>query len=254
MPTPLLNPPPWLRAAAAETSWIHRKAGSADDGLSADGADVTATSPPPSLSASRTVSSGSLEAEGSAMPKRVRTPSAGSLDSRLATAAFFGDEAAMKAALEAGANVNAVDTAHGGMTALSWTASKGAVECCRMLLEYGANTELKNKDEWTALHWAAHGRQPVIVEMLLARGADPSATNRVGRTPASMTENTAIREMLLQNQRGGACPAHAPSGQRPATSVARRTPKAHPPLTCSQALCPALRRRGGFRETLATTF
>jgi ankyrin repeat protein len=76
-------------------------------------------------------------------------------------------------------------------TALHWAAWKGHVELAGLLLDHGADIQAHNENgHWgtTPLHAAAHGNQAKVVELLLARGADVNAQRAIGTgTPLGET-------------------------------------------------------------------
>ena len=74
------------------------------------------------------------------------------------------------------------------MTYVLITASKeGDVEYLKLLLEGGADPNVQDEHEWTALHWAAFKREGECVDLLLKYGADPNARNKHGETAFRMT-------------------------------------------------------------------
>ncbi|KAJ3499541.1 hypothetical protein NLG97_g247 [Lecanicillium saksenae] len=75
------------------------------------------------------------------------------------------------ALLEDGADINAIDEI-GGMTALTHAAWLGAEDMVSLLLEHGANINLRDRDDRTALHWATEGTYAGLVEILLDHGAE----------------------------------------------------------------------------------
>ena len=142
-----------------------------------------------------------------------------------------GDLAGVKAAIAAGANVNAKynygDTpiyvatvknhpdvaklllAHGanpnakdakiGKTALHLAAQLGHADIVKLLLAYGANVNARTKYGDTPLHLAALGH-PKIVKLLLAHRADINAKSTYGRTPlydAAANGHSDIVKLLL---------------------------------------------------------
>ena len=54
----------------------------------------------------------------------------------------------------------------------------------RLLLDHGADVQAHGGWKgWTPLHWAAYRGRDAVVELLLARGADPLAVDEEGRLP-----------------------------------------------------------------------
>jgi ankyrin repeat protein len=95
-------------------------------------------------------------------------------------AAAFGSLEAMKLLVEAGADVNARSAFD--VTALIWGAGDPAK--VRLLLEGGADLKAVTKMRRTALHVAAATvGASESVRLLLARGADPGASDSQGATP-----------------------------------------------------------------------
>jgi ankyrin repeat protein len=82
--------------------------------------------------------------------------------------------------LEGGADVNAVcnniDTA---IILASWRNHKPVVD---LLLKYGANAAIANKEGYTCLHFAVEARSKAMVQVLLDWGASIEA-NDSGETP-----------------------------------------------------------------------
>lgn len=94
-------------------------------------------------------------------------------DAQLLTAAYDGDLAAVRAALEAGANHQSADEQD--TAPLRWAVRAGHQEVVEALLEAGANINQKSATGWTALMEAVCAGNPDLVAFLLARGADPNA-------------------------------------------------------------------------------
>ena len=66
--------------------------------------------------------------------------------------------------------------------ALMSATANGRTESTKLLLDAGANPNIKNRDGWTALMEASgHGRTE-IVKMLLAADANPNVRNELGKT------------------------------------------------------------------------
>lgn len=120
-------------------------------------------------------------------------------DEALSWAARCGAVAAVDALVERGAAVDA--NVYQG-TALTWAATKGRVAVVRRLLELGARVNLpgtfggpRHGVGTTALHHAAESGHLDVIEVLLAAGADRTATDALyGGTPASWAEHNNQRE------------------------------------------------------------
>ncbi len=104
------------------------------------------------------------------------------LDDKLLEAANNGNLAAVTAALEGGANVDARDAGF-GRTALMTASMHSAIPIMRALLDAGARVNLQAVLGETALILAASGRGGQSIELLLARGADPNLADRKKKTP-----------------------------------------------------------------------
>jgi ankyrin repeat protein len=105
---------------------------------------------------------------------------------RLWEAAIAGDTTSIVAAIEAGADVDSLDTrrSRNGRRALNWAALNDRVPALRVLLAHGATLEARNRTGFTALHHAAEAGAADALRLLLAVGADPRAANAAGVSPA----------------------------------------------------------------------
>ena len=101
-------------------------------------------------------------------------------------AAFFGNPEAVSLLIERGAEVDAFGRGWMTGTALHSGVSRLHSEVVRLLLEAGANPDLRQSGGWTPLHAAAMNGDLASVELLLAAGADPAATNDEGRSVADL--------------------------------------------------------------------
>jgi ankyrin repeat protein len=85
--------------------------------------------------------------------------------------------------------------------------NKGDVVQARKLLDGGANVNGRGEDDQTPLHRAAIARNPEMVALLLARGADVKArTKQAGFTALHRTVLTDVPEIVAQLLAGGADP------------------------------------------------
>lgn len=116
------------------------------------------------------------KAEGEAIP---------AAQVQLWKAAVDGDLAAARAALAAGADLNALDTrtTSSGRRALHYAAENDRAEMIRWLVASGADVNLPNKTGFTPLHHAAESGSSAAAEILLELGADPKAELPSGSTP-----------------------------------------------------------------------
>ncbi|MDE0330227.1 MAG: SUMF1/EgtB/PvdO family nonheme iron enzyme [Nitrospinae bacterium] len=109
-----------------------------------------------------------------APPRRTVRPGA------LHRAVLAGNTNGLKAALAAGANVNARDAQ--GWTALMHAVNKGYVLMVGPLLDAKADPDIRASDGATALFMAAVHGHSEIIELLMKAGADPSIEGPKGRT------------------------------------------------------------------------
>lgn len=109
-------------------------------------------------------------------------------------------------ALQAGADIHATDK--NGVTALHHAVRFRSPEAVKFLLEHGARVnQACRRNGSTPLHRAVTqtgapgtaGRSQAakeIIQMLLAAGADPSITNKSGKTPLDYVTDDEIKRLL----------------------------------------------------------
>jgi ankyrin repeat protein len=102
-------------------------------------------------------------------------------DEELLAAAEAFDLNAVKAALEAGADVDA--RGQGGRTALMSASMRSFIQIMEVLLEAGASVDLRGALGETALILAASGRGGESIQLLLGNGADPNLGDRAKKRP-----------------------------------------------------------------------
>lgn len=93
-----------------------------------------------------------------------------------------GNMEATKKLLVHGADVNS-SSAMNKMTSLSFAAIQGREDFLVLLLDHGADLELRNLVGYTALHSACTENQLLCAALLLERGADSESIAADGRTP-----------------------------------------------------------------------
>ena len=96
-------------------------------------------------------------------------------------------------------------------------------ECLRLLLEYGADPNLRNSLERTALEIAILWCLPKIVKLLLLHGADPNLPDKNGQTPLMKSAILGIQDarpiqdkleiIMYLLDSGAAIDAQAPDGK-----------------------------------------
>jgi ankyrin repeat protein len=117
----------------------------------------------------------------------------------LVDAAKAGDVAAVRAAIQKKADVNA--TASDGSTALHWAVHRDALEVVDLLLGAGADPKAANRYGVTPLSLAATNGNARIVERLLRGGADPNTSLPGGETvlmTAARTGDVAVLKALIE--------------------------------------------------------
>jgi ankyrin repeat protein/beta-lactamase regulating signal transducer with metallopeptidase domain len=128
-----------------------------------------------------------LETLGSPLPMTLPEASARWLvagENKLITAVKSGNMDSVRACLpESDVNAHTVM----GWTALMETAKMGNADMTRLLLEQGANMELRSHEGRTALWIAAYYGRSEVINVLLANGADINAKDNNGYTPLVAT-------------------------------------------------------------------
>jgi ankyrin repeat protein len=118
----------------------------------------------------------------------------------------------------------------GGEPALHLAAQFGHADMVGLLLDHGANVNLKNQTRGaTALHIAVYANQPAVAKVLIARKANLEATEMSGATPLTMATQLRRTELVnILTEAGaapakvktyGAAPAQTPSAAGPAKPV-----------------------------------
>ncbi|KHG01708.1 ankrd52 [Gossypium arboreum] len=109
------------------------------------------------------------------------------------SAASIGNLEIMEILLNKGANVNVKND--GGRTALHYAASKGWLKIAELLISHGAVG-------CTPLHRAASTGKSALCELLIEEGAEVDATDRAGQTPlmsAVICQNKEVALLLIRH-------------------------------------------------------
>jgi len=95
---------------------------------------------------------------------------------RLYQAASSGEKERLQSVIKAGTDINV--RGERGYTALHWAAKKNDKKAAQLLIDVGADVELRTcEGGWTPLHIAALHSNKQVAECLIAKGADPDAKN-----------------------------------------------------------------------------
>jgi ankyrin repeat protein len=99
-----------------------------------------------------------------------------------------------------GANVNPQSgAAHMiGTTPLMFASAQGDIEMVKFLIDQQADAKAANASGQTALHFAAQHGHRSVVESLLDANADVNALTREAKTPLNVTQDAAVKILLIQ--------------------------------------------------------
>jgi CubicO group peptidase (beta-lactamase class C family) len=131
----------------------------------------------------------------------------GDAQANLWDAAGDGNLTLVEAALQAGADVNALDTrsSRNGRYALNWAAINDRTDVIRLLLQHGAAIDAANLTGFTALHHAAESGSMGAAKALLDAGADRTLRNDAGETASDVARRKGHADIA---RRGDAAPRH----------------------------------------------
>jgi ankyrin repeat protein len=117
----------------------------------------------------------------------------------LGLAAFFGHPAIVEFLLKNGADVKQAARNAQKVTALHAGASRGGAQIVKMLLDAGADPNVKQERGFVPLHSAAANGDVAVVELLLRHGARADSKADDGKMPADMAaehEHKDLAQML----------------------------------------------------------
>lgn len=104
----------------------------------------------------------------------------------VALAAFFGQPAAVKALIAAGADVNAAAKNPLKVAALHAAVAGGKLEIVRTILEAGGDPNAQQQQGFRPIHEAGTRANRALAELLLNHGADPTLPNDTGKTAVDL--------------------------------------------------------------------
>lgn len=141
----------------------------------------------------------------------------GNAQADLWDAAGDGDDTAIEAALEAGADVNALDTrsSRNGRFALNWAAIRNHSDTIQLLLKHGAAIDARNLSGFTALHHAAESGSTDAARALLAAGADTTLRSSDGETAGEVARRKGNGEVARLIDEAVARKSHRDKGRGP---------------------------------------
>ena len=121
----------------------------------------------------------------------------------VALAAFFGQPAAVKALIAAGADVNAAAKNPLKVAALHAAVAGGKLEIVKTVLDAGADANAQQQAGFRPIHEAGVKANRALAELLLAHGADPSLPNDAGVTAIDLAREKGHAEFAdwLQSKR-----------------------------------------------------
>jgi len=120
-------------------------------------------------------------------------------DEKLFKAAKIGDTETVKMLIEMGADVNVRDDS--GLTPLYWASLRSFTDIAKILIEMGADVNVRNKDGYTPLYWVSSEGHTEIAKMLIEKGADVNTKNEDNETPlqsALEKDHTEIAKMKFE--------------------------------------------------------
>ena len=152
--------------------------------------------------------------------------SAEAADVRLKEAVRNGDDAAVRALIEQGVDVNAPEG--DGATVLHWAARWDNAAAVDVLLEAGARPGAANAYGVTPLSLACINRSAPVVERLLAAGADPNAATSMGETVLMTCARTGAAGAVRALFDAGADNVDARESSRGQTALMWAAAQGHP--------------------------
>lgn len=82
------------------------------------------------------------------------------------------------------------------ITPLQLASQHGQSDCVRLLIEKGADVNLKDRENWTPLHLASACGHLDCIQLLLDNGADKTLINDRGESAFDLAKNDEIRAFI----------------------------------------------------------
>jgi len=114
----------------------------------------------------------------------------------LQLACFFGSKDTVALLLERGANPEAVSRNAMELRAIHAAAAGRSPEVMQRLLASGASVHSQQHGGWTALHAAVNNRDHAMAQLLLAHGANPRQENDFEQTPLDLAREKGDEVLL----------------------------------------------------------
>ena len=111
-------------------------------------------------------------------------------------AAFFAQPETSRLLIDHGADVHAVSPTFGNVTPLHSAAAGGSAEIVHLLLEAGADPNVRQNGGFTALHAAAQNGDAAMARDLLGHGAEVDPATEDGLTALSIAEEQGHDEVV----------------------------------------------------------
>ena len=103
----------------------------------------------------------------------------------------------VKSLLVNGADINQLGlSVYSSESPLHTAVSNGHMDIARLLLEQGANVDIRGKNDFTPLHHATYNGNLDMVKLLFNAGADITARNYRGHTPLSCARDGGRVEVI----------------------------------------------------------
>ncbi|WAR24400.1 MIB1-like protein [Mya arenaria] len=123
------------------------------------------------------------------LKKLFETHVSGDVNEELVKAAANGDAAKVDEILQRADTTVNVNGVFAGHTALQAASQNGHVDVIKVLMKYDLDMEIEDKDGDRAVHHAAFGDEPGVIDMLHRGGADLNARNKRRQTPLHIGVN-----------------------------------------------------------------